>query len=139
MRRCVPTIELMHELFEVARTPAGGVAARSTSTCPSPRSCLDADGLIEDIIASERNVAHRLIEEFMLPANETVAEHLDGPAVPSLYRIHEASDREASRSSRTFVSTLGTHSGESRGAPPAPCRSSSRRCRAARGEAHRVR
>ena len=48
------------------------------------------DYFIENIVASERNVAHRLIEEFMLLANETVAAHLEKTGMPALYRIHEA-------------------------------------------------
>lgn len=47
------------------------------------------EGQICGIARSERNIAHRLIEEFMLLANETVARHLEGLRVPSLYRIHE--------------------------------------------------
>jgi ribonuclease R len=46
-------------------------------------------GQIGGIARSERNIAHRLIEEFMLLANETVAKHLESLNVPSLYRIHE--------------------------------------------------
>ena len=55
---------------------------------PEPQVVLDTDGLVADIIASERNVAHRLIEEFMLLANETVASHLEEAGMPSLYRLH---------------------------------------------------
>lgn len=47
------------------------------------------EGQIGGIARSERNIAHRLIEEFMLLANETVAKHLESLNVPSLYRIHE--------------------------------------------------
>ncbi|MEN3333620.1 MAG: ribonuclease [Blastocatellia bacterium] len=47
------------------------------------------EGQIGGILRSERNIAHRLIEEFMLLANETVARHLDELGVPLLFRIHE--------------------------------------------------
>lgn len=47
------------------------------------------EGQIGGIAKSERNIAHRLIEEFMLLANETVARHLESFNVPLLYRIHE--------------------------------------------------
>ncbi|MEK6289126.1 MAG: ribonuclease R [Acidobacteriota bacterium] len=47
------------------------------------------EGQIGGIAKSERNIAHRLIEEFMLLANETVARHLEPLNVPLLYRIHE--------------------------------------------------
>jgi ribonuclease R len=53
---------------------------------------MDAGGAIEAIIALERNVAHRLIEEFMLLANETVATFLEAQSAPALYRIHEEPD-----------------------------------------------
>ena len=47
------------------------------------------EGTIGGIVRSERNLAHRLIEEFMLLANETVATHLERLRVPSIYRIHD--------------------------------------------------
>jgi ribonuclease R len=49
----------------------------------------DDEGRIEGVLKAERNIAHRIIEEFMLLANETVATHLSRLNVPSLYRIHE--------------------------------------------------
>lgn len=52
------------------------------------------EGQIGGIARSERNIAHRLIEEFMLMANETVAKHLESLNVPSLYRIHEEPNPE---------------------------------------------
>ena len=47
------------------------------------------EGTIGGIVRSERNIAHRLIEEFMLLANETVATHLETLEAPSIYRIHD--------------------------------------------------
>jgi ribonuclease R len=41
---------------------------------------------------AERNIAHRIIEEFMLAANEAVASHLEAAGIPTLYRIHELPD-----------------------------------------------
>ena len=52
------------------------------------------EGQIGGIARSERNIAHRLIEEFMLLANETVARHLESLTVPLLYRIHEEPNPE---------------------------------------------
>ena len=69
------------------------------SICPRPGG-LNEEGFIEDIVASERNVAHRLIEEFMLLANETVAGHLESKGMPALYRIHEPPDPLKVSSSR---------------------------------------
>ncbi|HEX4229751.1 MAG TPA: ribonuclease R [Bryobacteraceae bacterium] len=52
----------------------------------------DPEGQMSGISRAERNVAHRLIEEFMLAANEAVAGHLEAAGIPSLFRIHERPD-----------------------------------------------
>lgn len=59
---------------------------------PEPQIILDLQGKTTSIIESERNIAHRLIEEFMLAANETVAEHMSRLQVPFIYRVHEEPD-----------------------------------------------
>ncbi len=59
---------------------------------PEPEVLLDIQGNPEDIIGAERNFAHMIIEEFMISANEAVAEYLEDLEVPSLYRIHEEPD-----------------------------------------------
>jgi ribonuclease R len=102
----VPTFELMRELFDILN----GRRRRRGSVdfdLPEPEVVLDEDGLIADIVASERNVAHRLIEEFMLLANETVASHLEQAGMPALYRVHEAPDPLKVEEFERFTSALG--------------------------------
>ncbi|MGH9777979.1 MAG: ribonuclease R family protein [Candidatus Acidiferrales bacterium] len=59
---------------------------------PEPVIRFDERGQMIGIARSERNIAHRLIEEFMLAANETVAGFLERQGVASLYRVHETPD-----------------------------------------------
>jgi len=59
---------------------------------PAPEIEFDPQGRMVGVTRSERNIAHRLIEEFMLAANETVAGHLERSVMPTLYRIHELPD-----------------------------------------------
>ena len=59
---------------------------------PEPEIEFDQFGQMVSIVRSERNIAHRIIEEFMLAANETVAGHFEHNEIPSLYRIHEMPD-----------------------------------------------
>jgi ribonuclease R len=59
---------------------------------PEPIIEFDNDGRMLSIVRSERNIAHRLIEEFMLAANEAVAQYLEKRGVASLHRVHEKPD-----------------------------------------------
>ncbi len=59
---------------------------------PEPEVLLDIRGNPENIVVAERNFAHMIIEEFMITANEAVAESLAARGVPSIYRIHEPPD-----------------------------------------------
>jgi ribonuclease R len=83
--------ELMGRLCEILR---GRRLARGSLDfdLPEPEILLDLQGNPEAIIKAERNFAHMIIEEFMIAANEAVAEHLEGLGAPSLYRIHEEPD-----------------------------------------------
>lgn len=56
---------------------------------PEPIIEFDPEGQMIGVIRSPRNIAHRIIEEFMLAANEAVASHIEAAGVPSIYRIHE--------------------------------------------------
>lgn len=65
------------------------------------------EGKMCGIVRSERNIAHRLIEEFMLLANETVARHLEALGVPSLYRIHEEPNQEKIKEFAEIAASFG--------------------------------
>jgi ribonuclease R len=105
-RDLVPMFELMRELFEILN----GRRRRRGSIdfdLPEAEVILTELGQIEDIVALERNVAHRIIEEFMLLANETVATHLVSHDVPALHRVHEPPDAKKVEDFETFIATLG--------------------------------
>jgi ribonuclease R len=105
-RTLVPMFELMHELFEIllARRRRRGAI---DFDLPETEVVLSELGEIEAIVPSERNVAHRIIEEFMLLANETVATHLVDQGVPALHRVHEAPDPAKVADFEAFITTLG--------------------------------
>ncbi len=102
----VPMFELMHQLFEIlnARRRRRGAI---DFDLPETEVVLSEFGEIEAIIPSERNVAHRIIEEFMLLANETVASHLVAHDAPALHRVHEAPDVKKVEDFEEFITTLG--------------------------------
>nr|WP_206702711.1 ribonuclease R [Bacillus sonorensis] len=68
---------------------------------------VDEEGAAKDIVLRERSTAEKLIEEFMLVANETVAEHFHWMDVPFIYRIHEDPDQEKLQKFLEFVTTFG--------------------------------
>jgi len=87
----VDIFELMRELAMILRRKR---ERRGSIDFDLPEPVIEFDelGLMKAITRSERNIAHRIIEEFMLSANECVASYLDQKQVPSLYRIHEKPD-----------------------------------------------
>jgi len=108
----VPLFQMMHELFEILnrrRHRRGSI----DFDLKEPEIVLDDEGLVEEIVAAERNVAHRIIEEFMLIANETVAQHLDDHDIPTLYRVHEEPDPLKVEEFEEFIATLGYSLGKS--------------------------
>jgi ribonuclease R len=74
---------------------------------PEPVIEFDEFGLMKSITRSERNIAHRLIEEFMLSANESVAQYLESKRIASLYRIHEKPDAKRVYDFEVIAATFG--------------------------------
>ena len=74
---------------------------------PEPLIQFDEQGRMVGILRSERNIAHRLIEEFMLVANETVARYLERRGVGSLHRVHEKPDPKKVLEFEELAKTFG--------------------------------
>jgi ribonuclease R len=87
----VDRFELMRELALILnrkRSKRGSI----DFDMPEANIELDTAGQMTGVTRAERNIAHRLIEEFMLAANEAVAGHLEAAGIPSIFRIHERPD-----------------------------------------------
>ena len=74
---------------------------------PEPVIEFDEHGLMKSITRSERNIANRIIEEFMLSANESVAGYLENKRVASIYRVHEKPDPKRVYEFEIIASTFG--------------------------------
>src|SRR5207245_7770116 len=102
----VPMFEHMRELFQIlndARRRRGSIDFYLNEA----EVIISEGGEVEAIIALQRNIAHRLIEEFMLLANETVASYLEAQEAPALYRIHEEPDVLKVAKFEEFISGFG--------------------------------
>jgi ribonuclease R len=74
---------------------------------PEPEVLLDIQGNPEAIIKAERSFAHMIIEEFMICANEAVAEYLESLDVPNIYRVHEEPDPTKLEEVLRIIKALG--------------------------------
>ena len=102
----VPMFELMLELSEVLkarRHKRGSI----NFDFPESKIIVDERGKPIEIAAYERNKAHKIIEEFMLIANETVAEDFFWQELPFLYRTHENPDEEKIKKLAILINNFG--------------------------------
>lgn len=74
---------------------------------PEPEIIIGLTGQTEAIVKSERNLAHQLIEEFMLAANEAVARFVTDQQLPFIYRIHEPPDPARLADFHDFILPFG--------------------------------
>jgi ribonuclease R len=74
---------------------------------PEPEIIIGLTGQTEGIIRAERNLAHQVIEEFMLAANEAVAHFITARDIPFLYRVHENPDPAKLQTFQEFVYGFG--------------------------------
>ncbi|MBN2320759.1 MAG: ribonuclease R [Acidobacteria bacterium] len=102
----VPLFHTMQELCEILsekRYRRGAVDFE----LPEADIRFDKNGKVTGVLAAERTIAHRIIEEFMLLANECVAEKLQTSGSPALYRVHEKPDREKVDEFAELAESLG--------------------------------
>ncbi|GAA4075925.1 ribonuclease R [Amphibacillus indicireducens] len=102
----VPLFEAMEDLAEILRQKRFGRGAIDFNF-KEAQVLVDESGHPTDVVIRERSVAERLIEEFMLIANETVAENFHWMEMPFIYRIHEDPDEEKLQTFYQFVGQFG--------------------------------
>ena len=102
----IPMFKLMEELAEALRGKRMHRGAIDFDFKES-KVLVDEEGKPTDIVLRERSVAEKLIEEFMLAANETIAEHFHWMDVPFIYRIHEDPKEDKLRRFFEFITNFG--------------------------------
>jgi len=102
----VPMFELMAELADILRNKRMKRGAIDFDF-KEAKILVDDEGKPYDVVLRERSVAERLIEEFMLLANETVAEHFHWMNVPFVYRVHEDPKPEKLQRFLEFITNFG--------------------------------
>ena len=105
-KELVPMFERMQELSGILRARRKKRGSIDFDF-PETKMILDENGKPIDIKPYDRNVATKIIEDFMLLANETVAEDYYWQELPFVYRTHEAPDEEKIRTLATFINNFG--------------------------------
>lgn len=101
-------LELMEELCHIlrqARERRGSIDFDTLET----KIKLDEKGRPISIEPEERGISNKIIEEFMIVTNETVAEYMHWGSFPAIYRIHEEPDREKIEDFNKFIYNFGYH------------------------------
>jgi len=132
----VEQFELMEELaliLSAKRERRGSI----DFDLPEPVIAFDEHGLMRGVTRSERNIANRIIEEFMLAANESVASYLEDKRVASLYRVHQKPEAKRVLEFETLAAAFGYSLGV--GALPVERFALRSERRASRGTGHRPR
>ncbi len=108
-RRYAPLVENFERMRDLAMILNRKRQRRGSIDFDLPEPVIEFDefGLMKSITRSERNIAHRLIEEFMLAANESVAQYLENKRIASLYRVHEKPDAKRVYDFEVIASTFG--------------------------------
>jgi len=102
----IPMIEQMRELALILRDKRSRRGSVDFNF-PETKVITDINGKVTDIIKYEVKISNRIIEEFMLAANETVAKHMTANELPALYRIHEQPEKEKIARLHNVVKLLG--------------------------------
>jgi ribonuclease R len=108
-KRYAPLVERFELMEELALILAAKRERRGAIDFDLPEPVIEFDehGLMHGVTRSERNIAHRIIEEFMLAANESVASYLENQHVASLYRIHPKPEPKRVLEFETLAAAFG--------------------------------
>ncbi len=101
--------EMIDKMYELSKILRAKRKKRGSIDFDFPEThiLIDEDGKVVGLAPYERNDAHKLIEDFMLAANETVAEHFNLMESPFVYRVHGAPDPEKMQSLGRFLGACG--------------------------------
>jgi len=105
-RELVESLKIMKELYEKIRERSIE-RGEIDFDLPEPELIRDELGRTIDVIKSQRNVAHGIIEEFMIAANNAVAEYIYSSRNPSIYRVHEPPDFASIKDLAVALNKLG--------------------------------
>ena len=99
----IQKIDCLAQILQRRRRETGAI----DFDLPEPMLTYDDQGGVTGIVKSVRHFSHRIIEEFMVLANEVVARHLEGQEIPSIYRVHEEPDPGKVEAFSEMISTFG--------------------------------
>jgi len=99
----IMTMVELAEILEKNQFERGGLNLE----IPEPQFVFDSEGYVIDVEKRERNISHKLIEQFMILANETVSKEFKLKGFPFVYRVHEAPREEKLKSVWEFMRGLG--------------------------------
>ena len=99
----IRTVARVAEIIRKRRQQRGAI----DFDLPEPMLTYDAKGELEGIVKSVRLFSHRIVEEFMILANEVVAHHLEENEIPTLFRVHEDPDPTKVQEFAEIVSAFG--------------------------------
>ena len=102
----IPTLEKMRSLYEILLKRSRGRGYLDFDA-PEAEIILDANGGVIDIVKRERGISERMIEQFMLCANEAVATYLYERKIPCVYRVHEKPMPEKLAEFLSYAHNLG--------------------------------
>lgn len=102
----LPMVGMMEELSLIIRKKRQDGGNIDFDTKES-KILVDGKGKVKDIVLRERGESERIIEDFMICANECVAAHVKYLELPSIYRVHETPDAKKMREFALIASTLG--------------------------------
>ncbi len=105
-RELLPMLEQMQELSQILRERRQRRGSIDFDF-PEAKIVLDDKGQPVEIMPYDRNVATKIIEDFMLLANETVAEDYHWQEIPFVYRTHEAPEEDKIRTLAAFINNFG--------------------------------